>query len=351
MNIKAGLFALGLVGGAVALRSTLRRRRAIDFVGRTVLITGGSRGLGLSLARKLAERGANLAICGRDAAALERAALELRARGCPVLARAVDLSDRAQAEAFVDEVAAHFGRIDVLINNAGVIQVGSIADSPVERFEEVMGSNFFAPLQVTLRALPHLRQQGADARIVNITSLGGRIGMPHLTSYGASKFALVGFSETLRAELDAEGDAPRVVTVIPGLMRTGSFYNAEFLGQREQELAWFSLGASMPGLAIDGEEAARRILTAASDGRAFLTLGFSGHAVDLLHRVSPRLAVAALSLAARLLPKPASEPTSPAKGRDVESLLPKMWPITLGDEAARMNNEEPREAHGLVGGS
>lgn len=342
MRSKSLLLTLGAAAaGLLIARRALRKQRTLELAGRTALITGGSRGLGLVLARQLGRRGAKLAICGRDAAAVERAAVELAGRGYPVLARAVDLADRAAAEDFVDAVAERYGRIDVVINCAGVIQVGPLDNATVDSFQSVMGANFWSALHVTLRALPHLREHGRDARIVNITSVGGRVAIPHLLSYGASKFALLGLSEGLRAELDAETGGPRVVTVIPGLMRTGSFQNADLTGQRERELTWFSLGASLPGLAMEVEAAAERIVEATLDGRAFVSLGPSAYAGDLLHRLSPRLAVGVMALTARMLPSAAEEPgaDAPTKGRDVEMAIREFWPITLGSAAASNNNE------------
>jgi len=340
MGWKKRALQLGLLiaGGTIA-RRLIRAGRTIDLYGRTVLITGGSRGLGLRLAHELGQRGADIAFCGRDEEAVQRAAEQLRSRGIRVLAGICDISDRASAESFVDTVASAFGRIDVLVNNAGVIQVGPLDNATPDHFEQAMGTNFFGAIYMTLRALPHLRRQGNDGRIVNITSLGGRIGMPHMAPYTASKFALLGLSETLRAELDAQSPSPRVVTVIPGLMRTGSMYNAEFIGHQSEEFAWFSVSSSAPGISIDAEEAAMRIAQAICDGRAFLELSASQRILDTLHRISPRATVALMSLGARLLPSPGGAGSHRNKGRDVESRLPGTWALRLGDQAAVTNNE------------
>ena len=334
---------LGLVAGAATLlRAAVRRGRSIDLAGRTVIVTGGARGLGLLLAARAGAEGANVAICGRDLAAVAEARELLEKRGVQVLARACDLADRAAADAFVDEVARTFGGIDVVINNAGAIQVGPLETVTVDKMGDALGANLWSAVHVTLRALPHLRAKGREGRIVNVTSIGGRAAVPHLLPYGTAKFALLGFSESLRAELDALPDAPRVVTVIPGLMRTGSFYNAEFDGRRQEEFAWFSVASSLPILSIDANVAARRILHATKDGRAFLRLAFSGFAADLAHRLSPRLTVWAMGLAARALPDRDGEPAGLlAKGRHIASTLPGTRWLALGDAAARENNESP----------
>src|SRR5204863_5194639 len=121
------------------------------------------------------------------------------------------------------------------------------------------------PLFTTLSVLPAMRRQG-EGRIVNISSIGGKIAVPHLLPYDASKFALTGFSEGLRAELLKDGIY--VTTVCPGLMRTGSPRNADFKGQHEAEYAWFSIGDSLPGMSMSAEAAAERIVTAFRQGEA-----------------------------------------------------------------------------------
>src|SRR5207302_995684 len=146
-------------------------------------------------------------------------------------------------ELMVDEVLDRFGRLHVLINNAGVIQVGPMEEMTLADYEDTMQTHFWAPLFTTLSVLPALRRQG-EGRIVNISSIGGKIAVPHLLPYSASKFALTGFSEGLRAELLKDGIY--VTTVCPGLMRTGSPRNADFKGQHRAEYAWFSISDSLP---------------------------------------------------------------------------------------------------------
>src|SRR5919201_401355 len=237
------LLATAAAGALFAARALVRAQRAYDVRGKTVLITGGSRGLGLVLARELAREGARIAICARDATELERAREDLAARGADVLAVPCDLTKRAQVEELVNDVRAHFGRIDVLINNAGVIQVGPIDVMTLEDYEEAMRTHYWGPLYAILAVLPQMRQRG-EGRIVNISSIGGKVSMPHLLPYNASKFALVGLSEGLRAELAKDGIV--VTTVCPGLMRTGSPPNAYFKGQNEKEYAWFAISDALP---------------------------------------------------------------------------------------------------------
>ena len=128
-----------------------------DLRGKTVLITGGSRGLGLVLGREFVRQGARVAICARDVKELERASADLVRRGLPVLAVPCDVTNRAAVEAMVEIVRNHFGQIDVLVNNAGVIEVGPLEVMTLEDFEEAMKIHFWAPLYTTLVGLPEMR--------------------------------------------------------------------------------------------------------------------------------------------------------------------------------------------------
>jgi NAD(P)-dependent dehydrogenase (short-subunit alcohol dehydrogenase family) len=336
----SGLAAAGaLVAGGLLARAAIRRGRSIDLAGRTALVTGGSRGLGLLIADELARRGARVAICGRDPDAVVAAEQWLRHRGRDVVAISCDVGERVFANALVDEVVERLGGLEIVVNCAGVIEVGPLSTVTVEQIEKVVQTNLFGTVNVTMRALPHLRDAGRAGRIVNIGSVGGRFAMPHMLAYDTSKFAVLGFSEALRTELADDG--PRVVTVQPGMMRTGSFYNARFTGDRAAELAWFSVLSSQPVLSMNARDAADRIVDATVDGRTFLTLGLSGHAGDLLHRISPRLAIAVAGLAGRALPQGGASGAFSARGRDVESDLPGSSILKRGDAAARHHNEDP----------
>ncbi|MEJ7710408.1 MAG: SDR family oxidoreductase [Pyrinomonadaceae bacterium] len=139
----------------------------------------------------------------------------------------------------VQRVTETLGGIDVLINNAGLIQVGPLEVMTLEDYEEAMRTHFWAPLYTILAVLPQMRRR-QEGRIVNISSIGGKIAVPHLVPYSASKFALVGLSTGLRTELAK--DKIVVTTVSPGLIRTGSPRNATFKGKHREEYAWFSIG-------------------------------------------------------------------------------------------------------------
>src|SRR5690606_4950492 len=143
-----------------------------------------------------------------------------------------DVSDSAQVGKMLETIEAELGPVEVLVNNASIIQVGPLESQEIEDFERAMEINFWGTLHTTLAVLPEMRRRGAG-RIVNITSIGGKVAIPHLLPYDCAKFAVVGFSEGLRAEVARHGIS--VTTVVPGLMRTGSPVNAFFKGDAERE--------------------------------------------------------------------------------------------------------------------
>jgi NAD(P)-dependent dehydrogenase (short-subunit alcohol dehydrogenase family) len=250
-----------------------------------VVITGGSRGLGLAIATRFAHTPVRLVLASRNMAELQQAQITLITQFAHLRPEdfhlvAADLSKPEEAQRLIDETISRFGRIDVLINNAAIIDVGPIETQTLDIFERTMQVNFFAALYTTWAALPHMRSQTARTHqtpavrvgpsIVNIASIGGKIAVPHMLPYSAAKFALVGFSEGLHAELRHKGI--RVTTVCPGLMRTGGEAHANFLGNQDAERRWFNLAANTPGLAVTAKHAANRIYHAVAAGRAEITI-------------------------------------------------------------------------------
>src|SRR4051812_38145356 len=218
--------AAGAAVGIAALRAALRTN--YSFREKSVVITGGSRGLGLELARIFAREGARITLIARTVETIEKARGELQSMGASVLAIPCDIRDRGQVETAITEIVRHFGAIDVLVNDAGIIQVGPYDQMQLEDYENAMATHAWGPLYMIMAALPHMRSRGAG-RIVNISSIGGKVAVPHLLPYTMSKFALTGLSQGLRAELAQDGIV--VTTVCPGLMRTGSHINASFKGR------------------------------------------------------------------------------------------------------------------------
>ncbi|HJQ26796.1 MAG TPA: SDR family NAD(P)-dependent oxidoreductase [Blastocatellia bacterium] len=334
INNQLLLGALG-VGAFFAARHLIRQANAYSFRGRVVLITGGSRGLGLLLARELAGEGARLAICARDEDELQRAQEELGAL-TEIIAIPCDVSDRRQVETFVQAAQNHFGQIDVLVNNAGTIAVGPMDVMTVEDYEQAMRVHFWGPLYAVLAVLPEMKRRGTG-RIVNVSSIGGKLSVPHLLPYSASKFALVGLSEGLRAELRKDGIL--VTTVCPGLMRTGSPRNASFKGQHEAEYAWFKISDSLPLTSINARRAARQIIDAARHGDSEVVLTVQAKAAALFHGVFPGLTADLLGLVNQLLPEAGGIGTRRVKGRKSESELSRSWLAALTDRAAEENNQ------------
>jgi short-subunit dehydrogenase len=301
-----------------------------------VFITGGTRGLGLVMARQLAREGANLAVCARDPEEVQRAIEVLTRLDARVVARTCDLRFRDHVREFIDEVRRHFGAIDVLINNAGIISVGPVEAMTLDDFYDAMASNYFAAVHTILEVLPEMRQR-RQGRILNVTSIGGKISVPHLLPYCGSKFALVGLSEGLRAELAKDGIV--VTTVCPFLMRTGSPRNASFKGQHRAEYAWFTLSDSIPGIAMSAERAARKILNACRHGDAEVILSLPGKLAALVHGVAPGLVTDISGWVNRLLPGEGGIGTQTALGWESESKIAPSWLTALTERAARENNE------------
>ena len=328
------LGALGLF--SVATVATRRWREArYHLKGRVVLITGGSRGLGLLLAREYGRRGARLALLARDASALERAQRELAEAGIEAFGVPTDVSDERGVREAIERVHAHYGRLDMIVNDAGQIEVGPLESMTTRDFHDAMDTNFWGAFNVINAALQHL--EPGSGRIVNISSIGGLLSVPHLLPYSASKFALTGFSLGLRMELSSKGIA--VTTVCPGLMRTGSPMNAYFKGDAAAEHAWFSAADGLPLLSVGGERAARAIVGASCRGDVLLVLGLPAKLAALLNALFPGPLVRLSSLVTRLLPQNAS--LEMHRGRDLERRVPS-WVTRANDRAAAANNELPR---------
>ena len=325
-----------LAGGAVLLKSAIAYLREYDLKDKTVLITGGSRGLGLVMAREFARHGARLALCARDVEELEHARLDLERFGAEVMVVRCDVRNKQEVNDMVAAVNARFGNVDVLVNNAGVIQVGPLEVMTQEDFEQAMQAHFWAPLNTILAVLPSMRQRKAG-RIVNITSIGGKVAVPHLVPYSASKFALVGLSKGLRAELMKDGIS--VTTICPGLMRTGSPRNAEFKGQHRFEYAWFSISDALPLLTVSAENAARQIVRACKRGQAELVISIPAKIAVLFESLFPEAMYQILGLVNQVLPAPGGIGTQTAKGKESTSAWSPSWLTTLNEEAAVRNNE------------
>jgi len=330
--------AIAVSGALIAARALLRQQRRIEFSNRVVVISGGSRGLGLEIARRFAAEGAHLALLARNRGQLESARQELRSRSTEVLLVPCDVRNESEAVESIRTVAGWKDRIDVLVNNAGIIQVGPYEHMNRDDFVNALEVHFWGPLRLIEAALPYMRRQG-EGRIVNIASFGGKIAVPHLLPYCASKFALVGLSDGFRAELAHGGIY--VTTVCPGLMRTGSHVNAWFKGRREEEFALFSITNALPTFSMSSSRAARRIVEACRYAQPFLMMPSQARAAHIASTLFPNLVANVLEVAGRLLPRPAAGGDPAKPGWECRSPLAPRWLTYLSDAATRRNNELP----------
>lgn len=290
---------LGSAAVAAGISLALRRPERMPLRDRVVLITGGSHGLGLALARQFASHGCRLVLCARKPEELQAAKHDLNGRGAAVLAIPCNVTDQSQVQHLVETAVQHFGRIDVLVNNAGIIQVGPVQTMTIDDFRIAMDTMFWGTVHTTLAVLPYMQERN-QGRIVNITSVGAKVSVPHLVPYSCAKFAAAAFSEGLRAEL--HGSGIKVVTIAPGLMRTGSYLNAIFRGAEENEAAWFSLSASLPGISMSANRAARQIVRATEYGEAERILGIPANLLARFHGLFPGITTDLLGVMNRALP-------------------------------------------------
>jgi len=336
---RSPLALAGLITASAvyAGRQVARRRRRIDFAGKTVVISGGSRGLGLELARAFASEGANIALLARDENNLQRGASQLQQFGSRVTPLVCDVGDHDQVKQTIAFILGQHQQIEVLVNNAGIIQVGPLENMAREDYERSMRTHFWGPLNLMNEVIPAM-QAASSGRIVNIASIGGRVAVPHLLPYVASKFALVGLSEGMRAELLKDGIF--VTTVSPGLMRTGSHLNSFFKGQHKKEYALFALANASPLLSTASLTAARKILEACRYGAAEITITPQAKLLRVAHGLFPSLVTNALGWVGRLLPEAASQGMNVSKpGWKSKSSMAPAFLTRSADRAAHRNNE------------
>ena len=333
---KAGLLIGGVTAGvataATGMYISHRLRNRYDLADKVVVITGGSRGLGFALAQECARAGAIVAICARDKSELVWAQESMeREFGNRIYARVCDVTNNDEVGEFITAVLSRFNRIDVLINNAGIITVGPMDSQTITDYQESMDVMFWGVVYPTLAVLPHMKARGMG-RIANIASIGGKISVPHLLPYSAAKFAAVGFSEGLRAELLQHG--VKVTTVCPGLMRTGSHLNAYFKGQHRKEFTLFSFGATTPFVSIEGRRAARKIISSIRAGKAELVITPQAKLAAKFHGLFPGLTTDILGVVNRFLPSDETQQKDRHLGKDSQTVLTRSPLQKFGHEAA-----------------
>jgi NAD(P)-dependent dehydrogenase (short-subunit alcohol dehydrogenase family) len=334
MKTNVKIAAAGALAGFALVTSRARNR--YHFGGRSVVITGGARGLGFALAREFAAEGAHLFLLSRDGDELQRARRALEPVNGSVNVFICDVRDEAAVQHAIAGIVERHGYIDVLVNNAGIIQSMPFEHARNEDFEESLQTHFWGPLHMVHACLPHMRPQ---SRIVNISSIGGRIAVPHLLPYCAGKAALVALSEGLRAELAKNGVI--VTTVTPGLMRTGSHRNVTVRGQHHSEALWFALASSTPLTSMSAERAARQIVEASRRGDAAITPGWQARTATIANALAPGLVAAVMAMAVKMLlpgPVPGLRGDRGRASRDLQlGLFSRFFPTT----AAERLNQTP----------
>jgi NAD(P)-dependent dehydrogenase (short-subunit alcohol dehydrogenase family) len=315
---------------------------------RTAVVMGASRGLGLLVSEELLQRGFTVYGCARDEDELEGAARILAAAvpGGRFVPRICDVRYHDEVTAVVEEVVDDHGGLDVAIHVAGVIQVGHADKVTLGHYHEAVDTMLFGPVHLALASVPHMRDAG-HGRIGIVSSVGGLVAVPRLVPYSVAKFGAVGLAEGLYAELSGTGVT--VTTVTPGLMRTGGHTHARFVDDAVSDYAWFAPLASLPGLSISAERAARRIVSGVLSGSPTVELTPLTIIGRRVHGLAPATTTRAMGLVSRLLPGPsgrAADPMTEAapavdgstarerlSSRVVDGLS------VLGDRAARRTNE------------
>ena len=271
-----------------------------DFNGRVAAITGAGSGIGRALANELARRGAHLALADIDDTGLAETVAQCEGRSVKITSQHLDVADRAAVEAWAERVVADHGKVNLVINNAGVALGATIESMSYEDFEWLMGINFWGVVYGTKAFLPHLKASG-EGHVVNLSSVFGLVSVPSQSAYNAAKFAVRGFTDTLRMELAIEGAPVSVTTVHPGGIKTNIARNAridtsvtEMAGDAER-----ARGEMERVFITTPEKAARQILTAVQRDRRRALIGPDAKAIDFVSRLPAGLYQRVLELGAR----------------------------------------------------
>jgi len=260
-----------------------------DFAGKVVAITGAGSGIGRALAVEFAGRDAHLALSDIDADGLASTADLCQRANVEVATHVVDVADRAAVMAWADQVAERHDRVNLIVNNAGVTVAATAAQVTVDDFEWLMGINFWGVVHGTQAFLPHLKASG-DGHVVNISSVFGLVSIPAQSTYNAAKFAVRGFSDALRMELEIERADVSVTTIHPGGIRTGIARNARL------DASFSDVGGDVStfGQEFDRiarttpERAARQIIRSVERNRRRALIGPDAKVFDLVSRLPAR---------------------------------------------------------------
>lgn len=253
--------------------------------GSAVVITGATSGIGRETALKFARSGARVVVSGRRKERLLELVGEIESKGGEALAVQTDVAERKQVERLIAKAVERFGRIDTLVNNAGVGLAARFSEQSVEDFRRVMDVNFWGAVYACKAAVPHMRKQPLGGVIINVSSIMGKRGIPFETAYCASKFALAGFSEALRGELMS--DKIDVSTVFPGAVETEIF-----------ETSANQVGMELPGYfpKFPAREMARAIVQDARFPQPEIVMALDAQVINLFNKVAPNLMDIAIGL-------------------------------------------------------
>lgn len=308
------------------------------------MVTGGSRGLGLLLAHRLAAQNCAVTIVARDGKELERAEELLHQRlGTHMRTAVCDVRDREAVRDMLGATAQAYGGIDLVIANAGIIQVAPVEAIGPEEFEAAMDTIFYGTLHTSLEALPHLRRSPAGGRLALIGSVGGLLAAPHLLPYSCAKSAVGTLAEGLYAEVARDGVT--VTAVHPGLMRTGSHLHAEFGGEQQREFAWFSTLAGLPLMSMDADRAAKAIVRAVQRRRTRIVLTPAARVADFAHGVAPTLTTRVTALSAKVMPSAGEGRHDLREGGEIAppshpvARKLRAWGSALNDRASQAYNQ------------
>lgn len=264
-----------------------RRPPLTDFTDRVAAVTGAASGIGRALAEALAARGAHLALADIDEAGLADTAARCAGRGVKVSTQVLDVADRAAVFAWADAVVAEHGRCDLVVNNAGVAVAATVEALSYDDLEWLMGINFWGVVHGTKAFLPHMKAAGSG-HIVNLSSVFGLVAVPTQAAYNASKFAVRGFTDALRMELDIEDCGVSCTTVHPGGVKTAIARRARV------DASVAALTGTDPETArrrfdrillTSPEKAARQILRAVVRNQRRVLVGPDAKVIDLLARM------------------------------------------------------------------
>lgn len=258
-----------------------------DLRGKVALVTGAARGIGAATALALADAGAHLILCDLDEQELEQVADQVAERSTCLLARGVDVGDREAMRAFAAEVHELVPCLDVLVNNAGIALQASLLETPLEEWDRLLSVNLYGVIHGCNLFLPAMVARGQGGHVVNVASVVGYSGMPGLNGYVTSKFAVVGLTESLRAEMAPHGIG--VSTICPGNVDSGMIDRVKFIAGPAPEARQARSGDLIARYGCRPEHVARAILKAIRRNKAVVPVNPEAWILYFLKRLSPAL--------------------------------------------------------------